>query len=232
MEPLKLTDLQIWPNHVNRVLDVLSLALDKLAAEERLPAGEKDLNLTLSKCVRSANCELRRQGRGVEWPPSFDGIQGRYPEDERNPPDAEKRPDIKFGMYDSQETNPERQEKAFDVECKRLGHPTSETWVLTEQYVVGGIRRYTSSSHGYGRYATDGAMVGYVQDASLQGLLDEVNSYSRKHGFPEIALSGDGWRRDSTTRLEHMLPRSGMPCPCKLVHLWTDLRSKYAGRSR
>ncbi len=225
---MKLTDLQIWPNHVKRVLDVLSLALDKLARQDTLPRREKDLNLTFSACVRSANSELRRNGRGVEWGPSFDSIKGRYPEDECNPPDADKRPDISWSMYDLEEPDPERQERAFDVECKRLGEPTSKTWILTEQYVIGGVRRYTSSTHRYGRYATDGAMVGYVQNASLQGLLDEVNSYSRKHGLPEIMLSEDGWQADSTSRLRHRLCRKDMPSPYKLVHLWADLRKKYS----
>ena len=228
---MKLTDLQIWPNHVKRVLAVLSLALDKLATEDNLLPAEKHLNLIFSACVRSANLELRRDGRGVEWLPSFDGIKGRYPEDERNPPDAEKRPDISWSMYDSQESDPTWQEKAFDVECKRLGEPTSRTWILTKQYVIGGIRRYTSDSHRYGRYATDGAMVGYVQNASLQGLLNEVNAYCREHDLPEIILSEDGWQADSTSRLMHLLRRSGMPSPYKLVHLWADLRKKYSSPS-
>jgi hypothetical protein len=224
---LKLTDLQIWPNHVKRVLDVLYLALDKLAAEDGLPLGEKDLNLTFSACVRSANLQLRRDGRGVEWPPSFDGIKGRFPGEEGDSADAEKRPDISWSMYDSEEPSPERQERAFDVECKRLGKPTSKSWLLTEQYVISGIRRYIRSTHRYGRNATDGAMVGYVQDASLRELLDEVNLYCRRHGLPDIMLSEDGWRPDSISRLQQALTRHDMPSPYGLVHLWPDLRRNY-----
>ncbi len=219
-----LSTLQLWPNHFARVCDVLSLALEKLIAQESLPENEKLLTVEFSKCVRTANRELRGMNRGVEWPPSFDGIQGKFSQDEESIPDAEKRPDIKWGMYDSAETDPDLQEKSLDVECKRLGEPTSKNWVLTRQYVCDGVYRFVSAEHRYGRFATDGVMVGYVQNRAFEWLLEQVNQECSRLVNAVLRLSEGGWKHGGTTDLKQTLNRAGMPTPFNLAHFWIDLR--------
>ncbi len=205
------------------------LALDKLIATEDLPEDEKILTIEFAKCVRTANLELRTMNRGVEWPPSFDGIQGKYPQDEEPIPDAAKRPDIKWGMYDSAEANPDLQEKSLDVECKRLGEPTSKNWVLTTQYVSAGVYRFVSAEHRYGRFATDGVMVGFVQNQAFEWLLDQVNQECRRLVDALLTLPDDGWKPEGTTVLQQTLDRVGMPTPFNLEHFWVDLRRPAGG---
>ena len=230
MTHARFPDLQIWENHVRRVLEVLHLALDKLQAKSDLPTDEVPLNLILAQCIRLANAELRQGGRGVEWPASFDGIQAMHPEDEEIPRDAQKRPDIKWAMYDSQETDLEKQERSLDIECKRLA---PQGGVLPREYVVNGVCRFLSPTHRYGRFARDGAMIGYTQQGEFIPLFAKVNACLSNRTLPDLELGDGEWRDAGTTRLQHRRPlaRSELPSPFNLVHLWVDLRSKYVTRS-
>lgn len=215
--------LPSWPDFVERVLGVLVLSLEMLHQMNDLPTGEIDINLKLSRCIRRANMLLNEQRRGIPWPPSFDGIQGLTPDDEEPSGSENTRPDCRWGLTDMQEIDPRLHEKYFDIECKRLGLPSSRTWKLNERYILDGVLRFMQEEHFYGRNVDRGAMVGYIQSMEIDEILNEVNNYGRANAVTAIIPSGE-WQSD-ISRLQHTFDRQLERTPFHLEHFWVDLRN-------
>ena len=98
-----------------------------------------------------------------------------------NQPDADdsirakreyKRPDFQWGICDTNETNPERMDKFYTLEAKRLGSPSSSQWILNKNYILNGINRFILVEWGYGKSVSSGAMIGYIQNMELKEILN------------------------------------------------------------
>ena len=217
----------LWERHVEGVLSVLCLAMEGLSAERDLPAREEEIDPRLFLKARVAYLSLKRSKRPVSF--------ALHPKAEQTPVDEEdvdedwvrKKPDFKWRMQNSLAATPQELTKDFDIECKRLGRPTSRNWILTEQYVVEGIVRFLSASHRYGNGVDSGAMIGYVQDSLPDDILREVNDYidrTTADVVPRISFPANGGT-GPVMRTQQELARSEVNPPrFTLHHLWVDLR--------
>lgn len=145
--PPCLTKLGLWKRHEERVCEVLAHALILLQKKTDLIQDEDKLNRQLHFCLQEANKYLYAQGRGLDNP---------FYSEARNQPSSyhdekhereDKRPDLQNSFVDHSEPNPFKQNKSFCIECKRLGDPTSPSWILNNNYVNNGIARFIKEQH-------------------------------------------------------------------------------------
>jgi hypothetical protein len=215
----------IWANHEARVLEIFEFALKILQSEPSLPSQENELNRKLCFCVRRANRQLQAKNRGIDWPLFYEGNNQPDADDETRASREDKRPDFQWGVCDHQEPDPEKSDKYYTFECKRLGTPSSSSWVLNENYVLNGISRFINAEWGYGKSSRSGAMIGYIQNMNENDILIEVNNAALAASLTTIILSKDGWKIGDVSRLEQKLDRPDVPpTPFDLRHLWVDLR--------
>ncbi len=220
------TSRALWLRHVERVQYVLFLALQRLRAEQGLPLHEEQLDERLYLKARDVYYALK----ATERPQAFNLFpKGKHSPVQEADLDEEwlrKQPDFKWRMQDDSAVSREGLTKDFDIESKRLGTPTSQTWVLTEQYVISGITRFLSSSHRYGNNVNDGAMIGYIQDWDVAGILGEVNQQvtaQTEYSIPTLRFSN---HKQTVIQTRQTLKRSEVvPSSFCLHHLWVDLRS-------
>ena len=224
-----------WANFENRVLEILSLALRKLRNEPSLPVGEdsvkhNSLNRRLHFCLRRAI---------LEWEDANGAIVSPFPETNcKKVPDIDseeittlseqKIPDFKWQFRNHSARDPAKSFIHYEIECKRLGSPTSSNWILNENYVKHGIFRFVNVDWCYGKLSRSGAMIGYIQNMNENDILIEVNNAALAACLTEIILSTDGWKTGDVSRLEQRLVRPDVPpTPFDLRHLWVDLRHHY-----
>jgi hypothetical protein len=214
-----LSQLNLWEAHERTCLDLLGRALALLAGD---PGGEveDDLNRQLYRCIIRATQEAARSGtqnlpvvvpEGRNPPVGSDAVRAKR---------EHKIPDFYWPVVDHQEPDAARAARQFAVECKRLTAPTRADWVFTEQYVVAGVLRFMREEHGYGKDSASGAMVGYLQDMTLDNALREVNACGGEHALPPL-------QRRRTIRdgaeLNHDLERPFPESPFRLLHLWVRM---------
>ncbi|MEE4356904.1 MAG: hypothetical protein V2I97_10570 [Desulfococcaceae bacterium] len=144
-----------------------------------------------------------------------------------------KIPDFKWGFadhtaYDAQEY-PFKGDRDFDIECKRLGNPTSQSWKLNKQYVKDGIRRFVTNEHRYGEDESSGAMIGYIENMEFDSILNEVNAAitANPELIPLLSAPSEGWKKKAVSHLFHDLERPFPVSPFHLWHFWIDLRGCY-----
>ena len=219
--------LDTWGRHENLVLEVFDCALVRLEGESNLPEDEDELNRKVYSLALKENRRLLQIGRGCRSPIMYESRN--QPTSETPKPLARewKRPDFKCGFVDSQSEYP----LFLDVECKRLGRPTSSGWVLNRNYTTNGVQRFMDPESGYGEGAASGAMIGYLQTMSPDEILTEVNGYAEEVNVPAINRTGGHWNDRGVTRLNHTLVRKMSPSPFQLRHLWLDLRHRYSTQS-
>lgn len=216
----------LWERHVERVIRVLFLALERLHAHKGIPVGEEELDRLLYVTIREVYHHLPKPER----PQSIAELAGKGEQTPVDPQDVNtdwvrKRPDFKWRMQNNLAVSPQELTKDFDIESKRLG-----TGVLTKKYVVNGINRFISGSHRYGNGVNDGAMIGYIQDSQLVDVLNKVNSYIAKagkgsHTMPPISFPvSDHLAQPVTTARQKLARVHVRPCDFTLHHLWVDLR--------
>lgn len=219
---------KLWARHEERILEVFCVALEMLRKKPTLPKRENGINLKLYFMIRRANHGLRRIGRGLEHIPVWEAHSQPVSEDEEDKSRLNKKPDFQWQIVDDFETDPEKAYKHYTIECKRLGNPSSKTWILNENYVTNGIFRYVEKEFGYGKFTPSGAMIGYIQSMNPPRILAEVNGFAGKASIAGINFPVDGWNEDGVSRLEQRVHRPEVP-PKQfyLRHLWVDLRNLY-----
>lgn len=215
--------LNFWEQHERRVLQVLTIALRLLARERDLPAAENQINRKFYRCILRAIRELHEQGVDLVSVPVYEACNQPDPSDEERAAREDKRPDFQFGFIDHQEPNPDASAKQYVIECKRLGESGRSDWVLNTNYVEHGVVRFHDEEFGYGKSRSSGAMIGYVQNATAQDVLDEVNQAAIARRIARITLSREGWQRADVSTLTHRFDRAMQPTPFSLRHLWLDL---------
>ena len=219
---------RLWARHEERILEVFSVALEMLREKPALPKLETEINLQLYFMIRRANHQLRRISRGLEHIPAWEAQSQPVSEDEEDKSRLNKKPDFQWQMVDDFEPDPEKAYKHYTVECKRLGNPSSKTWVLNENYVQNGILRYVKEEFGYGKFTPSGAMIGYIQSMNPPQILAEVNCFARKESVAAINSPVHGWNEAGVSKLEQRVNRPEVtPTPFYLRHLWVDLRNLY-----
>ncbi|MCT7969870.1 hypothetical protein NG799_26495 [Laspinema sp. D1] len=222
----------IWTRHEKRVLEIFKLALKMLREESSLPDKEDEINRKLYFLVRRANGDLQTQNQGIEWPITYESNNQPDADDVTRSPRESKRPDFQWGVCDTNELDPNRRDKFYIIESKRLGSPSSTTWILNKNYVVNGMKRFVDPEWSYGKSSHSGAMIGYIQDMELQTILEEVNTNAASELLPNITISSDGEQPD-ITKLDQKLEREHIqPTPFDLRHLWVDLKHHYKDKDK
>ena len=164
---------------------------------------------------------------GFDHAPHLDA--GNQPDLDDSGPTAREdtRPDFQWELKDEHARTREEYQGFYAMECKRLGSPSSASWVLNKQYVTDGIRRFLKPEHSYGSPKSNrsASMIGYVQTMDFRSILEEVNHYCHVNGVTQIKLSENGWQNDPSF-LRQVLHRPEIhPLALLLRHMWLDLRS-------
>ena len=219
----RLSQQNLWSRHETFVLASLALALAKLRvarATGDLPQGENDLNRLLYFYLIDAAreiaplCVLPLPVYEAYCQPRGDDVDRASRED--------KRPDFQWGYIDPHERDPRRCARILVIECKRLGEPTSATWVLNRNYVNHGLIRFREITWGYGDATPSAAMVGYVQSMTHETVLQDVNEAAHAADFPVLVIQG-GVELAGIRTLENRFDREFSESPFTIRHLWVDL---------
>ncbi len=225
--PHLMTAPRLWDKFESRILEITSVALVLMRTASELPEDEKNLNQILAKYIRKAMWMLRASDPGFDHAPHLDASNQPDPDDSSAAIRDDMRPDFQWELKNEQARTREEYQRFYAMECKRLGAPSSPSWVLNKQYVTDGIKRFTRREYSYGspRSNPSASMIGYIQNMKLENILLEVNYYCAINRIAIIRLSEQGWQSDLTF-LHHLVSRPEIhPLVLHLQHLWLDLRS-------
>jgi hypothetical protein len=227
INPHIMNQFRLWDRFESRVLEITCCALQLMRTATSLPDDEKELNQLLARYIREAMWMLRASDTGFDHAPHLDASNQPDLDDAIPATREHKRPDFQWELKDSRARARDEYQRFYAIECKRLGLPTSATWVLNEQYVTNGIRRFTRREDCYGspRSNRSASMIGYIQSMDHASILDEVNYFCRVSSIAQMRLSPFGWR-NHLSYLDQVVQRPEIhPLPLLLRHLWLDLRS-------
>lgn len=89
--------------------------------------------------------------------------------------------------------------------------------------------RYIKEEHGYGKFTSSGAMIGYVESMEFAEILTEINQCAKEERITSIGTPVNGWQKNGISILHQTLDRPQVePSPFDLRHLWVDLRGNHA----
>jgi len=223
MDQPRISQANTWDRYKRDMFLLIHEALLILCLQTNLPEVEDSstqhsLNRELFRCFRKACRNLKLQNhlpiREGKNPPYFDDLVPTERE--------EKRSDFYWQFIDSLASE-DSCERRFILECKRLGHPSSSSWKLNNNYIHHGVLRFISSPHEYGKGDNAGGMIGYVQSMELDDILREVNGFAINKLIPPLQLVKK-WEEKNVSELVHDLERPFPISPFRLHHFWVDLR--------
>jgi hypothetical protein len=217
----------LWARHILLYSEVFSEALQELSESVSISGDEVAISEILCPILNQV-CFHLGKSRNQElqtpyWETPIQPVAG----DELKGGKINKRPDFTCKCINLRAASPERYEISLHVECKLLGYPTSATWILNENYVKNGIKRFDSKIHEYGKRSDSGMMIGYIIGMTPQEIESEVNDYQKKHEpeYPEIKFLFDTPTLYKTR--QDIKRENVMPARFELIHLWVDLRNCY-----
>ena len=210
-----------WESIEKSIFEVISLAIDKFIEKDDFPLKENQLNRNFYFCLVSANCQLRKQNKGLESPPFYEGNIQPSPDDKQQALRELKRPDFQWSISDTSES-PERSSKQFVLECKRLGKPSSRNWIFNKNHVQDGIKRFIDDKYGYGDGVKSSAMLGYIQNMCVNTILSEVNREVKSIQQPLISNQIE---YPNHTRMSHKITKNFPLNTIELKHIWIEIDS-------
>lgn len=215
----------LWHKHENLYLSIFTIALQRLS-DDIVDVSKEDtiserLSIILNEvCFEESlknNCEISTP----DWEKPIQPINSS----ELKGGKVRYRPDFTCKRTNPFADSSDEHEIPFHIECKRLGNPTSTSWILNENYVTKGIKRFDSKRHEYGKRAPSGMMVGYIISMSPEKILDEVNTYQKRH-YPDNPIVKLECVRHDVQQYQQKLRRKELkPEAFKLIHLWVELRT-------
>jgi hypothetical protein len=219
--------IMLWDRHKQIYADVFSAALQELVGRESLSGDEDAISEILSLFLNQVCFEFSKSRNQEVHTPFWEGPVPPVTEDEIKGGKIKKRPDFTCRCLNPWADSPEEHEISLHVECKLLGNPTSATWILNENYVKNGIKRFDSRTHEYGKRAYSGIMIGYIISMTPKKIEAEVNDYQKKH-LPDntkIKFSFDATPLFQTR--QDIKRKNVKPDQFELIHFWIDLRNSY-----
>lgn len=215
----------LWQRHEILYVDLFCMALQRLS-ENICDASEEDMISEQLCPILNTLCyeESKSQQYAIPTPDWEKPIQP-ITDNELKGGKIRKRPDFTCKLTNPLAACEEEHEIHFHIECKRLGTPSSATWMLNKNYVIEGIKRFDCTSHEYGKRAASGMMIGYIVSMSPQEIQGEVNTYQKLYcpHNPKIVFSFD--KKDVQQHHQKLKRKNVKPDNFKLIHLWVDLRS-------
>jgi len=220
----------LWERHETLYVYIFSIALARLTQKSCLPDEDKiseQLCPVLSDvCFEESRKRKRSQKRDCEirtpdWEKPIPPVTEKETEDEN----IGKRPDFTCKFINPDATCADDFEISLHIECKLLGNPTSESWILNKNYVNNGIKRFDSKSHQYGKRASSGIMIGYIISMEPEKIADEVNKHIEKHIPHHPTLSFQFVNHPVFKENQQLNRKNVKPSSFQLIHLWVDLRT-------
>jgi len=217
----------LWNRHVQLYSEVFSAALRELSESSSISGDEDAISEILCSILSRVCFELgRSRNQDLQtpyWEAPIQPVKG----DELKGGKIRKRPDFTCKCINPWAASHEKYEVALHVECKLLGYPTSAKWILNENYVKNGIKRFDSKIHEYGKRADAGMMIGYIISMTPVEIESEVNDYQKRHS-PECAQIRFLFDTMPPFETRQAIKRRNiMPSRFELIHFWVDLRSCY-----
>lgn len=240
MRQPRISQLDTWRDHEERVIEAIVLGLSLLRSDAGLKRLENELKLpdkrkpedkistVLQWYFNKATRQLWHKSGPFTFPKSqLPKSPNPYNRSTASISRERKKPDFKWGLVDHTCEDELKGDRDFDIECKRLGKPTSSSWRLNKQYVQDGIRRFITNEHRYGEDESSGAMIGYIENMEFDDILYEVNAEiaASIKPIPQLSQSDEGWQEYATSRLDHEFDRPFPQSPFHLWHFWVDLRN-------
>lgn len=211
----------LWRKREQLYLTVFSTALTKLTEINSLTGNENKISKQLRIILNLVCSDLWKSERIEVQRPIWEAPIQPTEENKLTDCDDQKRPDFTCPLVF------EEHEIAFHVECKRLGNPTSASWVLNKNYVTNGIKRFDSITHEYGKQAFSGLMIGYIISMSPSEISDQVNNFQKTY-LPDNAPVTFDFNPKSPFQTRQKLNRKNVsPNKFELIHLWVDLTNNY-----
>ncbi len=217
----------LWQRHEALYCEVFLDSLQRLARKKIVSGDEDAISEMLCPILREICFELG-QTRDIEISePNWEGPIQPVLDCELTGGKKRKRPDFTCKLVNPWAISSEGHEISFHIECKRLGLPTSSSWVLNRNYVTKGMQRFDYGSHEYGKRASSGMMIGYLIDMEPEKVLKDVNGFMKEYlpDFPDINMQcSQGIVFQSRQHLErkHVKPQT-----FDLIHMWANLRTNY-----
>lgn len=217
----------LWIRHVSLYSNIFSEALLELSKSDSISGGENSVSEKLCPILNRC-CYRRGKSKKQEiQTPYWEAPIQPVSEEELKEDNTTKRPDFTCKLINPWAESHDKYEISLHIECKLLGHPTSTKWILNENYVKNGIKRFDSKTHEYGKRASSGIMIGYIISMTPEDIENEVNVYQKKH-IPEndeIKFSFD--TKPLYKSYQNIKRKNVTPIQFELIHLWIDLREKY-----
>lgn len=217
----------LWNRHVLLYSNIFSEALVELTKSDSISGGENSISERLCLILRQICFRHGRFKKQEIQLPEWNAPIQPITEDELKNNDSYKKPDFTCHLINPWTDSNEMYEISLHIECKLLGYPTSTTWILNENYVTNGIKRFDNETHKYGKRADSGIMIGYIISMTPYEIEKEVNNYQKKH-IPEnndISFSFD--KKPLFKSKQYIRRKHVIPAQFELFHLWIDLRNIY-----
>jgi len=217
----------LWNKHKQLYSQVFSEALLALSRRKSIPNNEDAVSEILNIHLTQVCFDRCRNDREEVKTPDWEKPISPKTDRELKGGIKRKRPDFTCKCINSRAEIPEEYEIALHVECKMLGLPTSEKWILNRNYVKNGINRFDSHSYEYGKHAPSGMMIGYIRSMTPEEIQTEVNEYQKNllPNYPAFTFIFDKEKTFKTCQSFQRL--HVIPLQFELIHLWVDLRDKY-----
>jgi hypothetical protein len=217
----------LWKRHIFLYSEVFAEALQELSNSASISGDEDAISEMLCPILNRVCFNLGKSRNQELRVPYWETPIQPVTKEELRGGKIIKRPDFTCKCINPWATSSGKYEISLHIECKRLGDPTSATWILNENYVKYGIKRFDSKIHSYGKRAYSGMMIGYIIGMAPEAIETEVNAYQKKH-MPENV---DIKFFFNTTLLfqtrQNIKRKIVMPAKFELIHLWMDLRNCY-----
>jgi len=217
----------LWNRHVQLYSEVFSAALYELSKLSSISGDEDAISEILCSILSRVCFELgKSRNQDLQtpyWETPIQPVTG----DELKGGKMGKRPDFTCKCINPWADSHEKYEVALHVECKLLGYPTSATWILNENYVKNGIKRFDSKVHEYGKRSDSGMMIGYIINMTPEEIESEVNNYHKKHA-PEYPVINFSFDTPALFKTRQDIKRKNVkPAFFEIFHFWVDLRDCY-----
>ena len=218
---------ELWNRHVILYLEIFTEALQELSESDSISGGENAISEMLCPILNRVCFNYGKSKNQEIQTPFWEAPIQPVTEDELRGDETKKRPDFTCKLINRWAISYEKYEISLHVECKLLGHPTSATWILNENYVKNGIKRFDSKIHEYGKRAYSGMMIGYIISMTPEEIESEVNTYQKKHvpEYTQIKFLFDTIPLFKTR--QDIKRKNFIPSRFELLHLWVDLRNSY-----
>lgn len=209
---------KLWQRHVGLYEEVFKCSLKRLSQDNSLRGKETEDQISIFLWGElSTICQERAARCNEEIKvPIFQFPIQNIVRAQTHGANSLKKPDFTCSFYDADEG------KSIDlhIECKKLGTPSSPSWVFNKNYVREGIVRFDSKEHQYSVPAVSGMMIGYIISMSPQDILTEVNQVI--NGYSKLRFN---FKAGPVFRTQQALKRKNVePENLNLIHLWVELK--------